>query len=88
MASRCIKSPMEHDVCIEDHPMGTNTMYVHRMGHAAMHMYQCAVKGGSTEKSVTWELHMHEENTVTFTQCVHVHMSVRGTVRSGSHILL
>ena len=23
----------------------------------------CAVKGGYTEKPVTWELHMHEENT-------------------------
>ena len=48
----------------------------------------CVVKGGSTEKPVTWELHMHEENTVTFTQCVHVHKSVRVTARSCSHILL
>ena len=29
----------------------------------------CAVKGGSTEKPVTWELHMHEENTVYTTPC-------------------
>ena len=55
-----------------------------------MHMYLCAVKGGSTEKPVTWELHMYEENIVSFTctQCVHVHKSVRVTVRSCSHILL
>ena len=29
----------------------------------------CAVKGESTEKPVTWELHMHEENTVYTTPC-------------------
>ena len=71
----------------------SHTMYIHRVCPIGLVLYTytcnlCAVKGGSTEKPVTWELHMHEENTVTFTQCVHVHKSVRVTVRSCSHILL
>ena len=69
-----------HDVCvcIEDQSNGDRHDVCTSYGTCSyMHMYLCAVKGGSTEKPVTWELHMHAENTVTFTQCVHVHKSVR-----------
>ena len=55
-----------------------------------MYMYVCAIKGGSTDP-VMWELHMHGElpkEYCSFTQRVHMHKSVRVTVRTCSHILL
>ena len=72
--------------------MKTNTMYVHPMGHAATctctyvqskeDLQRHLSRGNSTcMKSC-------QRNTVTFTQCVHMHKSVRVTVRACSHILL
>ena len=72
--------------CIEDQSNGNKrdvcTSY---MGHAcgSMHMYLCAVKGGSTKNQSRGSstcMKSCERNTVTFTQCVHVHKSVRVTV--------
>ena len=85
MASHYIKSPIEHDVCIEDQFYGEK-----RMGY--MYMYLCAaVKGGSTENQ-SYEnstcTESCQRNTASFTQCVHVQKSVRVTVRACSHILL
>ena len=70
-------------VCIEDQSYGgTNTIY----GTCDyMHMYPCAVKGGSTENQSRGNstcMKSCQRNTVSFTQCVHMHKSVRVTVRS------
>ena len=51
----------------------------------------CAVKGGSSENQSRGNSTCTEickRNTVSFTQCVHMHRSVRVTVRTCSHILL
>ena len=69
--------------------MGTNAMYVHPMGHAATCTctYVSAVKGENQSRGNSTCMKSCQRNTVSFTQCVHVHKSVRVTVRACSHIL-
>ena len=64
--------------------MGTNTMYAYgTCGY--IHMYVCAVKGGSTGNQSHGNstcMKSSQRNTVSFSQCVYVHKSVRDTVRA------
>ena len=77
MASHYIKSPMGHDVhvCIEDQPYGDRHDVCTSYG-TLQHMYLSAVKGGSTENQSYGNSTCTQKNTVSFTQCVHVHNSV------------
>ena len=86
------KSPMVHDICIEDQSYEDKHEVCTSYGTCGcIHMYRCAVKGGSTENQSHGNSTCTEScqrNTVPFTQCVHVQKSVRVTVRACSHILL
>ena len=72
--------------------MGTNMMCVDRMGHYMRlhaHIPMCSQRRIFREP-VTWNstcTEICQRNTVSFTQYVHVHRSVRVTVRSCLHIL-
>ena len=80
-----------HGVCVCMCSRMSHTMYIHRVcphwiGPLYIHLQpMCSQRRIYRETS---HMGTHEENTVTFTQCVHVHKSVRVTVRSCSHILL
>ena len=71
--------------------MGTNTMYVHCMEYYMQATWACicAVKGGSTENQSYGNSTCTEscQRNIVFTRCVHVHKSVRVTVRACSHTL-
>ena len=79
MASHYIKSPMEHDVCTEDQSYGDKHDVCTLYGTCGyMHMYLCAVKGGSTENQsrgtpyawrVANEIQFHLHNVCT---CIRV----------------
>ena len=56
--------------------MGTDTMYVHHMGHYSACTYFMCDKGGSTENQSYGNSTCTQRNTVSFTQCVHLHNSV------------
>ena len=64
-------------VCIEDQSNGDKHDVCTSYGTCSyMHMYLCAVKGGSTENQSRGNstcMKSCQRNTVSFTQCVHMH---------------
>ena len=53
--------------------MGTNTMYVHGMGHAATCTCTFVQSKENQSRGNSTCMKSCQRNTVSFTQCVHVH---------------